>query len=92
MNMEFNLFTPTKLLFGRGKLNELGKQELPGKKALLLISNGKSVKMNGTLDRVTTQLDKAGVAYVICNNIHENPKMYAILSLHWEEVLFSIRL
>lgn len=23
MNMDFNLFTPTKLLFGRGKLNEL---------------------------------------------------------------------
>ena len=77
--MEFNLFTPTKLLFGRGKLNELGKQELPGKKALLLISNGKSVKMNGTLDRVTTQLDKAGVAYVICNNIHENPSKEVVM-------------
>lgn len=53
MNMDFNLFTPTKLLFGRGKLNELGNQKLPGKKALLLISSGKSVKVNGTLDRVT---------------------------------------
>ena len=36
MNMEFNLFTPTKLLFGRGKLNELANQQLPGKHALLL--------------------------------------------------------
>ena len=39
-NMNFDLFTPTRLLFGRGKLNELGDQKMPGKKALLLISNG----------------------------------------------------
>ena len=65
MNMNFNLFTPTKLLFERGKLNELGNQTLPGRKALLLISSGRSVKTNGTLDRVTAQLDKTGTAYVI---------------------------
>ena len=57
MNMDFTLFTPTKLLFGRGKLGELACQQLPGKKALLLISSGKSVRANGTLDRVTAQLD-----------------------------------
>ena len=37
MNMNFNLNTPTNLIFGSGKLNELGAQKLPGKKALLLI-------------------------------------------------------
>lgn len=42
--MNFTFFTPTKLLFGRGKLNELGQQKMPGKKALLLISCGKSVR------------------------------------------------
>ena len=79
MNMDFNLFTPTKLLFGRGKLNELGNQKLPGRKALLLISSGQSVKTSGTLDRVTAQLDKAGAAYVICNNIHENPSKEVVM-------------
>lgn len=44
--MNFTFFTPTKLLFGRGKLNELGQQKMPGKKALLLISCGKSVRTN----------------------------------------------
>ena len=77
--MDFNLFTPTKLLFGRGKLNELGNQKLPGKKALLLISSGKSVKVNGTLDRVTAQLEKAGITYTICNNIHENPSKEVVM-------------
>ena len=32
MNMDFDLFTPTKLLFGAGKLNGLGEEKLPGKK------------------------------------------------------------
>ena len=79
MNMNFNLFTPTKLLFERGKLNELGNQTLPGRKALLLISSGRSVKTNGTLDRVTAQLDKTGTAYVICGNIHENPTKEVVM-------------
>ena len=77
--MDFNLFTPTRLLFGRGKLNELGTQALPGKKALLLISSGKSVKVNGTLDRVMQQLGRAGAAYVVCNNIHENPSKEVVM-------------
>ena len=79
MNMDFTLFTPTKLLFGRGKLGELASQQQPGKKALLLISGGKSVRTNGTLDRVTAQLDKAGTAYTICANIHENPSKEVVM-------------
>lgn len=78
-NMNFNLFTPTKLLFGRGKLNELCNQTLPGKKALLLISNGKSVRTTGTLDRTIEQLGKANVAYVLCANIHENPSKEVVM-------------
>ena len=70
-NMNFNLFTPTKLLFGCGKLNELGNQSMPGKKALLLISNGQSVRTTGTLDRTVAQLDKANAAHVLCANIHD---------------------
>ena len=78
-NMNFDLFTPTKLLFGCGKLNELSEQELPGKKALLLISNGKSVHTNGSFDRTAEQLDKAGVGHVVCANIHENPSKEVVM-------------
>lgn len=78
-NMNFNLFMPTKLLFGCGKLNELGNQMMPGKKALLLISNGKSVRTTGTLDRTIEQLGKAHIAYVLCANIHENPSKEVVM-------------
>lgn len=57
----------------------MGNQKLPGKKALLLISNGKSVKTYGTLDRVQEQLNKAGAEYVVCGNIHENPSKEVVM-------------
>lgn len=78
-NMNFDLFTPTKLLFGCGKLDELSKQKLPGKKALLLISNGKSVYTNGAFDSTVAQLDKAGVEHAVCANIHENPTKEVVM-------------
>lgn len=73
MNMTFNFNNPTNLIFGSGKLKELGKQKLPGKKALLLISNGKTTKVNGSFDRVVEQLQAAGVEYAVFNKIMENP-------------------
>lgn len=72
MNMNFNFNNPTNLIFGAGKLKELGNQKLPGRKALLLISSGNSVKTYGILDRVQEQLKKANAEYVICGNIHKN--------------------
>ena len=74
--MDFKKFTfnnPTKWLFGAGKLNELHKQKLPGKKALLVISNGKSTRENGSLDRTVEQLDMAGVEHVLFAKIMQNP-------------------
>lgn len=71
--MNFNFYNPTHLLFGSGKINELGDQKLPGKKALLLISAGQSAKTSGALDKTQKQLARAGVEYVLCANIHENP-------------------
>lgn len=73
MNMTFHFNNPTDLIFGSGTLDELGKQKLPGKKALLLISNGKSTKINGSFDRVTKQLTEAGIEYAVFDKIMENP-------------------
>lgn len=71
--MNFSFYNPTRILFGAGELNNLHKQTMPGKKALLLISNGKSTKVNGSLDRTIEQLEKADIEYAIFNKIMENP-------------------
>ena len=70
--MNFSFYNPTRILFGAGELNNLHKQTMPGKKALLLISNGKSTKVNGSLDRTIEQLEKASIEYAIFDKIIEN--------------------
>lgn len=77
--LKFEFDNPTKILFGAGELNNLHKQKLPGKKALLLISNGKSTKANGYLSRTEEQLRLAGAEYVVCDNIMENPLKEAVM-------------
>ncbi|KIR03651.1 Alcohol dehydrogenase [Lachnospiraceae bacterium TWA4] len=77
--MNFNFNNPTNLLFGVGTLTQLGDQKLPGKKALLLISNGKSTRANGYLDRTIDQLEKAGSEYVVFDKIMENPVKEVIM-------------
>lgn len=71
--MDFNMYVPTKILFGAGTLNELGKQQLPGKKAIIIISNGKSTRADGYLSRTEEQLAQAGVATSVFDKIQPNP-------------------
>lgn len=71
--MNFDYFIPTKILFGAGKLDELAKIALPGKKALIVISNGTSMKKNGYLERVITLLKVNSVESVVYDKIFPNP-------------------
>ena len=69
----FNFYMPTKVLFGPGKLNELHLEKLPGKKALIVTTNGTSVKKFGYLDRLEQELEKAHVEYALFDEIRPNP-------------------
>lgn len=71
--MSYNFFNPTRVLFGAGELNNLHKQAMPGKKAMVVISNGKSTRENGTLDRTLEQLLMAGVETAIFDKVEANP-------------------
>lgn len=73
MNRNFDFNNPTHILFGSGKLNELGSQPMPGKKALLLMSGGKSAHVSGAYDRTVEQLRKAGVEIAEFAKVMENP-------------------
>lgn len=64
---------PTHVYFGAGQLNNLHTLPMPGRKALLVISNGKSTKANGYLDRTVEQLRQAGADYVLFDKIQANP-------------------
>lgn len=74
MNNDFTYFIPTKILFGAGKLNELGSVTLPGKKALIVITAGKSMKENGYLERVLILLKENNhTEAVVYDKILANP-------------------
>lgn len=75
----FTFSLPTTALFGAGKLKELHDQintpmgVVHGKKALVVISNGKSTRANGYLERLENELKQAGVDYVIFDKVAANP-------------------
>ncbi len=84
--MNFNFNNPTNLVFGSGSLNVLGKEISVrrengslGEKALLLVSNGKSSKINGAYDRAMEQLGTAGVEVAVFDKIMENPLKSVIM-------------
>ena len=55
-NPVFSLYIPTKLVFGCGEIKKLSSEKLPGKKALVVISSGTSMRKYGYLERVLAQL------------------------------------
>ena len=71
--MSYMFYAPTRVLFGAGQLNKLHEQAMPGKKALLVISNGKSTRMSGALDRTMEQLRAAGVDVALFDKVGANP-------------------
>lgn len=76
---KFQFFMPTRILFGKGALNDLHKQDLPGKKALIVISAGKSMKANGYLERAEKELEMSGVSYVLYDKILPNPVLRNVM-------------
>lgn len=77
--MSFNMYVPTRILFGKGKIFELHNQSLPYKKALIVISKGKSVKENGTLDTACNELKLAGISYDIFDKVEANPSKNTVM-------------
>lgn len=71
--MSFQMYVPTRILFGAGQLSALHTQKMPGKKALVVISNGKSTKANGYLDQVLKELSLVGVETAVFDRIEANP-------------------
>ena len=71
--MSFDYHIPTKILFGAGKLNQLAEEPLPGTKALIVISNGMSMRKHGYLDRLEDLLRQQSIDSIIYDKIQPNP-------------------
>lgn len=74
MEISFNYYMPTRIIFGAGKLDEIGKIPfLPGKKALIVIGKSGAMRRHGYLDRVIKLLNRNRVSAEIFDKIQPNP-------------------
>ncbi len=72
-NPVFSLHIPTRIVFGCGEIKRLATEQLPGKKALIVISSGTSMKKYGYLDKVIGLLKENEVSSVVFDQILPNP-------------------
>lgn len=77
-DFKYDMYVPTRTLFGAGTLEALHEQRMPGSKALLIISNGRSTRDNGYLDRTEAQLAKAGIETVLFDKVEPNPLLTTV--------------
>lgn len=70
---EFEFFTPTKVIFGRGTLNAVAEEAKKlGKKGLVVTDKG--LLETGLVTKVTDCLDKEGIEYLVWSDIVPNPR------------------
>jgi alcohol dehydrogenase YqhD (iron-dependent ADH family) len=74
--LNFDFLIPTRLVFGKGTQNDVGKlvKQYGGNKALLHYGGG-SVKKNGLYDQVIRSLKAEGVSYVELGGVVPNPRL-----------------
>lgn len=74
----FTFLNPTKLIFGKGQLEQL-KKEVPryGKKVLLVYGGG-SIKRNGLYDDVVTTLKEIGAQVSELAGVEPNPRLSTV--------------
>ncbi len=69
--MKFNLFNPTKIIFGEGRIKQLAR-EISRDDKVLLIYGGGSIKKNGVYDQVVAALE--GYTWEEFGGIEPNPQ------------------
>lgn len=69
--MNFNFYIPSRIIFGKGSLNNLHKQKFPGKKALIVTEV--FIKEFGYLKMLEEQLNKANISFVLFDKVIPNP-------------------
>jgi len=71
--MKFNYNLPVNLLFGRGRINEVGSEVAKYGKKALIVTGKSSTKKSGLLYKTKKILEEAKVEYEIFDKVEQNP-------------------
>jgi len=77
--MEYSYYMPTRVVFGCGSFRELAKISMPGKKALIVISGGKSMERLGYRASLEEQLRGMGIATCLYDKVRPNPTKDSVM-------------
>ncbi|CVI68522.1 NADH-dependent butanol dehydrogenase A [Clostridiales bacterium CHKCI001] len=75
-NFYYNI--PTKIYFGKGQIEQLGKNLKAITDHVLLAYGGGSIKKNGLYDKVIEQLKNAGIQWEELSGIEPNPRIESV--------------
>ncbi|KQO15813.1 iron-containing alcohol dehydrogenase [Paenibacillus sp. Leaf72] len=75
---DFELYNPTKLIFGAGKVQQLGELVKPYGTKVLLVYGGGSIKRSGLYDEVISQLNSIGATVHELSGVEPNPRLTTI--------------
>lgn len=73
MSISFSYNLPVNIIFGCGKVNQVGELTKPFGKKALIVTGRSSAKKSGLYDRVKGKLDEAGVDSVLFDKVQQNP-------------------
>lgn len=80
MDIQFNYYTPTQVVFGRDTENQCGQlvKKYGGTKALVVFG-GQSAKNSGLLNRVSSSLTESGIPHIFLGGVVPNPILSKVL-------------
>lgn len=75
-NFHYNI--PTQIYFGKGQIENLGEKLKEISDQVLLVYGGGSIKKNGLYDKVTEQLQNAGIQWEELSGVEPNPRIESV--------------
>lgn len=76
--LNFNVSFPTRILFGRGKIEELGREILSHGNKVLLVYGGGSIKRNGLYEQVLQIFQDNAIAHIELCGVQANPRISSV--------------
>ncbi len=71
--MDFSFYLPVNIVFGCGKVAQIGNETAKYGKKALIVTGQNSTKKSGLLERVIVYLKEAGVDSVVFDKVMQNP-------------------
>ncbi len=71
--LNFEFYSPTRIVFGKGTADQIGAQIAPLAKKVLVHYGSDRVEKSGLIKRITDSLSSAGVASVMLGGVRPNP-------------------